>query len=257
MGDINIDIADIAAINEFHSSELGFQFKLKDRRWDGFVYFNEGSGIFHDGNGSDFEIKKSSLILLKAGDSYSFSINPGYRYIASAYKITNAEKSLGDLPRIIQCAEAEGLIIEEIYKSWQQRKKCSFLNCKIQILTLYLELFKRCSEDSCGDPAVNRALDFIQCNFKRNFTGAEIASFCGMSESHLRAKFRKNMGMSIIKYREQMRTTEAKKMISSLMFTPKEIAYELGYLDVYHFTKAFKAVVGITPGKYLKLEKLR
>ena len=58
MGDINIDIADIAAINEFHSSELGFQFKLKDRRWDGFVYFNEGSGIFHDGNGSDFEIKK-------------------------------------------------------------------------------------------------------------------------------------------------------------------------------------------------------
>jgi len=195
MGDINIDIADIAAINEFHSSELGFQFKLKDRRWDGFVYFNEGSGIFHDGNGSDFEIKKSSLILLKAGDSYSFSINPSYRYIASAYKITNAEKSLGDLPRIIQCAEAEGLIIEEIYKSWQQRKNCSFLNCKIQILTLYLELFKRCSEDSCGDPAVNRALDFIQCNFKRNFTGAEIASFCGMSESHLRAKFRKNMGM--------------------------------------------------------------
>ena len=257
MGDINIDIADIAAINEFHSSALGFQFRHTDRRWDGFVYFNEGSGTFYHGNGSVFEIKKSSLILLKAGDSYSFSINPGYRYIASAYKITNAEKSIEVLPRIIQCTEDEGLMIEKIYKSWQQRKNYSFLNCKIQILTLYLELFKRYSGDSCGDPIVNRALDFIRCNFKCNFTGAEIASFCGISESRLRAKFRQNTGMTVVKYREQMRAEEAKRMISSLMFTLKEIAGELGYSDVYHFTKAFKASVGITPGKYLNFEKTR
>ena len=58
--------------------------------------------------------------------------------------------------------------------------------------------------------------------------------------------------MTLTEYREGLRIEEAKKMLSHLGLAPKEVAYELGYSDVYHFTKVFKESVGTTPAKYAK-----
>lgn len=67
-----------------------------------------------------------------------------------------------------------------------------------------------------------------------------------------RAIFRKSTGMTILGFRELQRINEAKQMLSTSLFSQKEIAYELGYHDVYHFSKAFKKITGFTPGKYEK-----
>ena len=255
MNNLNIDISDIAVINEFNSDNEDFKFTQKNRNWDGFVYFDEGKGHFSFLNGVSFEIKKSTLILLKAGDSYSFSVEAGYHYIASAYKTYDKDNALDILPKVTECSETENIIISNVFNSWQQHKNYSLLNCKIHILSLYLELFKKHLSKSYEDPVINRATDFIHSNFKKNFSCAELADFCKISKSHLRFKFREAIGSTITEYREQIRVEEAKRMLSSLIFTPKEIAGELGYSDVYHFTKAFKRRTGIPPGKYAKLEK--
>ena len=251
MNSWDINVTDIAIINQFSSTDNEFRFENNHRKWDGFVYFAEGEGSFRDSEGNDFEIKKSSLVLLRADDSYSFSVKPGYRYIVSAYSLSDRENALSRLPKVISCTETEGIIIENIYHSWQ-RKAWSSLNCKIQILSLYLELLKKYSSSEHVDIHVNRAVDFINRHFRRNFSSSEIADYCGLSESHLRAKFQSALGMTITDYRELLRTEEAKKMLTYLNFSPKAVAYELGYSDVYHFTKAFKAKAGITPAKYSK-----
>ena len=252
MNNLDIDILDLSIINEFASETQDFIFENKHRAWDGFVYFTDGAGIFTDSCGKVFEIKKSSLVLLRAAESYSFRVKSGYRYITSAYKIADCENSSGLLPKVIQCSEREDLILENIYKTWQQRKLYSKLNCKIQILTLYLELFKTYCLDTGGDINVNRAKEFISTNFKRSFSSSEISEYCGISASHLRAKFHRVTGMTLTEYRENLRIEEAKKMLSHLSLAPKEAAYELGYSDVYHFTKVFKDATGITPAKYAK-----
>ena len=126
------------------------------------------------------------------------------------------------------------------------------MDCKIQILSLYLELIKKYRNIDEKDDKVKHAIDFIHANFRRNFTSSEIASFCNTSESHLRALFRKSMGTTILEFRELQRANEAKRMLATALFTQKEIAYELGYHDVYHFSKAFKKITGFPPGKYEK-----
>ncbi|MBE6645621.1 MAG: helix-turn-helix transcriptional regulator [Ruminococcaceae bacterium] len=257
MNDLNISISDIAVINEFSSDSEDFKFTHADRKWSGFVYFTEGEGNFCILGGESFKIKKSSLVLLKAGDSYSFSIKAGYRYIASAYRILDNDNSLALLPKVLECSESENLLVSKIYKSWQQRKNYSLLSCKIDILTLYLELFKKHLPQRYTDPVINSATDFINSNFKRCFSSRELADFCKISESYLRFKFKEALGVTITEYREQARIEEAKRMLSSLIFTPKEIAYELGYSDVYHFTKVFKQKTGIPPAKYARFEKTK
>ena len=142
MNNLDIDIQDLSIINEFASDTQDFIFDNKHRAWDGFVYFTDGIGTFADSDGRTFEIKKSTLVLLRAGESYSFNVKAGYRYVTSAYKIIGCENSTNLLPKVVQCSERESLILENVYKMWRQRKPYSRLSCKIQSLELYLELFK-------------------------------------------------------------------------------------------------------------------
>ena len=250
---IDMNIERIAAINEFSSAEE-LKFKHKNRHWDGFVYFNTADGIFIPEGKEPVIIKNSTLIFLNTSDSYSIYLKPGYRYIASAYRILKDESYALPhlLPRSHACSRNEEAAIENIYRTWCKNKRHSAMDCRIQILSLYLEFIKKSSDNTEGDDKVNRAIDFIHANFRRNFTASEIASFCNTSESHLRAVFRKSTGMTILGFRELQRINEAKQMLSTSLFSQKEIAYELGYHDVYHFSKAFKKITGFTPGKYEK-----
>ena len=61
--------------------------------------------------------------------------------------------------------------------------------------------------------------------------------------------------MGITEYRDALRLRSATEMLRSGLFSTKEIAYHLGYSDVYHFTKAFSARMGISPARYAKEKK--
>lgn len=249
---IDIEIGEIAVINEF-SSEFEFKFRLKNRKWDGFVYFDEGEGFFHSENGEMIQIKRSTLIFLRAGDSYYIQLEPGYHYIASAYMITKDKSmNISSLGRSVICNASEGATVKNIYDSWKIQTKSSLMNCKIALLSLYLELINKTSSSAKTVDAATAAMEYIEANFKRNFTSKEISSYCKVSESHLRLLFRKRYGKTITEYREFLRANEAKKMLRTSLFTLKEIGYELGYNDVYHFTKSFRRSVGITPGAFSK-----
>ena len=53
-------------------------------------------------------------------------------------------------------------------------------------------------------------------------------------------------------YREKVRCEVARGMLISDIFTVTEIAEELGYCDIYHFSKEFKKQTGFSPSVYKK-----
>jgi len=72
-----------------------------------------------------------------------------------------------------------------------------------------------------------------------------------VSMSYLRTRFLKQTGQTIGKYRDSLRIAAAKEMLESKYFTVTEIANELGYCDVYHFSKVFSTYVGMSPTKWI------
>jgi len=56
--------------------------------------------------------------------------------------------------------------------------------------------------------------------------------------------------MTITDYRNDLRISAAKQMLQSGLFSVKETAMELGYCDVYYFSKCFTAETGITPARF-------
>lgn len=80
---------------------------------------------------------------------------------------------------------------------------------------------------------------------------SEIAERCGVSECYFRRLFQAYSGESPMRFRQRVRIERAKQLLlSDEHYSIGEIASELHFLDVYHFSKTFKKFCGVSPNKF-------
>ncbi len=232
----------------------GFWFENPRRAWDGFVLITEGEGVFRCEQ-VEMPIKSGDIVLLGKGCHYSTSLENGGSYITTAFDIgfddSKAEKSF---PCVMHCNQKQIAEIEYICRLWTENRYANAMECRIRLMGVYSGIFESISDNVPQriDPDIAAAISFIKGNFKRNFSSEEIAKCCNLSKSHLRNKFSKAVGMSMTDYREALRIAEAQNMLKSGFFSVKEVAGELGYFDVFHFTKKFSKALGVSPAAYKK-----
>jgi AraC-like DNA-binding protein len=79
-----------------------------------------------------------------------------------------------------------------------------------------------------------------------------VAARLGMAESTLRRRFREATGMPPHEFVLQARVAEARRLLGETDRPIKSIAQELGYRDVYFFSRQFKKLAGVPPAMYRK-----
>ena len=92
-------------------------------------------------------------------------------------------------------------------------------------------------------------IDLLENNSDKSLE--EIARICGVSEGYFRRLFREYSGDNPVDFRQKHRIEKAKQMLVLDTFTIGEIAQELKFSDIYHFSKSFKKYCGVSPNKYL------
>lgn len=80
----------------------------------------------------------------------------------------------------------------------------------------------------------------------------EIADKCGVSEGYFRKLFREYTGENPIDFRLKNRIEKSKQLLLLDTYSIGEIAEELHFSDIYHFSKTFKKIVGTSPQKFIK-----
>ena len=78
----------------------------------------------------------------------------------------------------------------------------------------------------------------------------DVAREVGLSYESFRKRFAQRAGESPGQYQKRRRLEWACAAIYQGEHTIKEIADQLGFCDVFHFSKAFKQVLGTTPSEY-------
>ena len=97
-----------------------------------------------------------------------------------------------------------------------------------------------------------RAIEYIAQNYNKHITNIELADVCGLSAVYFRKLFRDITGMPPIKYVQLFKIKKAKEMLKSDYSSITDIAYSLGYNNVYEFSRDFKKYTGISPSKYVR-----
>ena len=245
-----LDITDIKIIVH-KNEEKNFIFKNRGRASDGFTLITSGMGCVIDAQGTRYNVKRGDVIITNRRDKYAFEFNEPCSYITCALTLTTDKKVL---PFIHSCTDEQFNMITELCKKWQSRSWDSYTSCRIGIMQFYLQVVQSNAHADFKDSYVIRATNYIHKNFKINFSGKDIAKYCSVSLSYLRSGFFKQTGQTIIEYRDSLRIAAAKEMLESKYFTITQIAQELGYCDVYHFSKTFRSYVGCPPTKWSKTD---
>ncbi|MCK0160956.1 helix-turn-helix domain-containing protein [Allomuricauda sp. F6463D] len=93
---------------------------------------------------------------------------------------------------------------------------------------------------------------YIKSNLNRTLTIEELATKASFNTSKLKRDFKRLHGTTVFKYITQLRMEKAHSLISNDGFTIAQAAYEVGYLNPQHFTKAFKRTLGYLPSTLKK-----
>lgn len=98
--------------------------------------------------------------------------------------------------------------------------------------------------------AVISAREWIKNHYYHPFEVSELAEILGYRADYLSSLFKRQMGVSIVRYANQIRIRTAKMLLSNYDVTIKEAAYSCGFSDEKYFMKVFKQMEGITPAQY-------
>ncbi|GAA4501687.1 arabinose operon transcriptional regulator AraC [Pseudaeromonas paramecii] len=108
-------------------------------------------------------------------------------------------------------------------------------------------------------PMDHRVLE--ACQIMSSALGEEIsieglAERVFLSPSRLAHLFREQMGVSIVRWREDQRIIRAKQLLHTTLLPIAVIAQQIGYDDQLYFSRVFKKRVGVSPSEYRKSSSL-
>ncbi|MES2696334.1 MAG: AraC family transcriptional regulator [Verrucomicrobiota bacterium] len=154
--------------------------------------------------------------------------------------------------------------LDDLVDTWIMRPSGEGTLLAAQVMNLLMLLYPEMERKAAltareAKPAAEGVLAAVQQKLGQTAGGAlrvgALARELGSSESHLRAKFREEVGLSLGRYLRQMRLREAAILLRQPGVTVKAAAERMGFADIYAFSRAFKHVIGVPPSHVRSLSQ--
>lgn len=102
---------------------------------------------------------------------------------------------------------------------------------------------------------IRKMIEYIDQNFTRKLTSAEVSRFGGLSTSRCLHLFKEETGMSLSEYIKKLRVEYGKYLLLNTDISLADCAIEAGFFDQSHFTKTFKQMEKIPPSRFRRKYK--
>ncbi len=95
-------------------------------------------------------------------------------------------------------------------------------------------------------------VEYIRKNFDKDISLETVSEHLYISQGHINKIMRKDMNKSFKEYLDEVRITEAKRLLTETAMPVNKISESVGYLNANSFIRLFKRYTDISPGEYRK-----
>lgn len=222
-----------------------------------FIYLLEGEWKIGQ-NSEAFSLKKDSLLILSAGN-YHYGIDPClantktmYFHVSGEVGDTLLNGSGGQPIESLTDAAFNPNIKKAFYEIVNAKLSGEERKASVLFDLLLCELTTKNYRSVSADIG-ERIKDKIHRNPEKFFSNRELAESANVSLKTAETKFKALFNMTIHQYILSFKIEQAIAYFKSFPeLSVKEIAYNLGFYDEYHFSRQFKKITGLSPDKYRK-----
>lgn len=246
------------------------------------VYVIEGFCL-HDAYGEVTLLMEGDLFILKPGVPHRYignRVTQIYNCIFSGQALADVRDTLLDLPgmdRLFSKEAADRLPL--LHLSLNERKRCQrqlalmvdecesrqsgwalrlsgLLLCMlVDYARAYSAHVGSASESGAYSGYVAQALSYIDAHFSEpELTVREIAAHVGVSADYLSRQFRHALGIAAQEYLRRYRFARAMALLQTEL-PVGDVAREVGFRSLCHFSREFKKELGVTPSQYRNQEE--
>lgn len=97
---------------------------------------------------------------------------------------------------------------------------------------------------------IYKAVDYVKRNYMNKITLEEVSSYVHLSPSYFSKVFKDEMKCNFNTYVNQVRIEMSKKLLLNDSINLVDVSNFVGYEDQSYFSKVFKKIVGVSPGKF-------
>jgi AraC-like DNA-binding protein len=123
------------------------------------------------------------------------------------------------------------------------------------LTTFKASIFSTNSQKIDTPDSIAKVINYMREHLTEMLTLEQLAEVAGMSTSHFSAVFRQKVQSSPIQFFTVLKIQQACRLLEYSTLRIKEIAYQIGYSDPYHFSRVFTTVMGISPRDFRKADK--
>lgn len=247
----------------YQEKEQGFLFPGESHPMAELTYVDQGA-LHSVADGQDLLLKQGDLVIYGPGQWHMQYADIGVapRFVTLSFAVQGAELD-PLLNRKFTAPQKVVSLLQAMLHEQERMDACSndIILCQLNLLLLLL--MREITSPSTGklqtanavhseNEIIRQAQQFISSHIREKLSVPLVARQVDVSPSYLTALFHKNLQISPGEYIRRIKLQESKQMIreNNLNFT--EIAAELQYSTVHHFSRQFKEKFGITPTEYAK-----
>ncbi len=254
----NLCVSEIPLIFTYAADKSGYPMKNNGRRHYGMLYTAQGTETY---NFQDKSISAApdTVLVIPKGEIYTTYLE-GEKSVVTTIDF-EIEGNADFRPFLIKLAKSNALknLFSDAEKEWKRKKPGYIASCKSTFYKIAALLVRQESYylGTNGYNKISGAVDHLHKHYlEPDFRLDSLAEMSEMSQRYFEKLFFAEFKMTPKEYLLSLKLELAKELLSNEKTSVTDVALQLGYSDIYHFSKLFKARTGYAPSKFKDKEAL-
>lgn len=246
-------INEINLVNKYVAPYKTYPMKNPGRAHHGFLYTLKGIEVYHFEDRT-LEATPDSILYIPRGEKYTIDLKGE---VSEVITLDFEPKELfWDIRPFCLSFGADMTLrpcFLEMQTLWRKKEPHHSAACMVEIYKVVAAMIRHkvSYPSSATYPRIRSAVEYLHAHYlDSNFRIEELSRIAEISPRYFERLFAEEFHLSPKEYVTRLKLELAKELLMHEKNTVAAIAEQLGYNDIYHFSKMFKTKLGVSPSEY-------